>query len=162
VNAGGPPAGGFFDIDDGDLHAAVDRNFLAMAALVRHLIDPMIAAQWGRIIAITSLWVRQPSPNLILSNAARTGLTSYLKTASQAVAPFGVTINTLQPGLHQTDRLSALYGGDLTTAAATVPSKTLGRPEDFGAIAAFLASEQACYINGASIPVDGGLFSGLF
>jgi 3-oxoacyl-[acyl-carrier protein] reductase len=161
ANAGGPPSGGLFDVTEADLNAAVNRNFLAMASLVRHTIDPMIEARWGRIIAITSLWVRQPSPNLILSNAARSGLTSYLKTASQAVAQFGVTINTLQPGLHETERLTALYHGDLTAAARSVPSQTLGRARDFGAVAAFLASEQARYINGASIPIDGGLYSGL-
>lgn len=160
ANSGGPRAGGFFDMSPSDLQDALDRNFLAMASLVQGVVPAMVSQGWGRIVAITSLWVRQPSGNLILSNAARTGLTAYLKTAASAVAPSGITINTLQPGLHATERLSSL-GGDPKEMANSVPAKRLGEADEFGAVAAFLCSNQAGYINGCSIPIDGGLYSGL-
>ena len=117
--------------------------------------------QWGRVLAITSIAARQSSPHLILSATARAGLTGFLKTLASHVAADGVTVNSLQPGLHATDRLKALYGGDAGVAAATVPAGELGRPEDFGDVAAFLCSAQARFITGSAILVDGGAYLGL-
>ena len=117
--------------------------------------------KWGRIVAITSTSVREPMSNLILSNTARAGFTAFLKTVATEVAGDGVTVNSLQPGLHNTARLAGLYGGDLGAVAAAVPSGTLGDPADFGRIAAFLCSDSAKFVNGAALPVDGGALRGL-
>ena len=116
---------------------------------------------WGRVVAITSVSVRQPIPQLILSNTARAGVTGFLKTLALEVAPKGVTVNSVQPGLHATDRLRALYGGNVTRAAEGVPAGTVGDPDDFGKVVAFLCSEQARFIVGAALPVDGGTYRGL-
>ena len=98
-----------------------------------------------------------PAPaGLILSNTARAGATGFLKTLALEVAGDGVTVNSLQPGSHDTDRLRSLYGGDLSGAASATPTGAVGRPQDFGAVAAFLCSDQARFITGAAIPVDGG------
>jgi 3-oxoacyl-[acyl-carrier protein] reductase len=105
--------------------------------------------------------VRQPAPTLILSNTARAGTTAFLKTLATEVAPQGVTVNSVQPGLHATDRLAQLYGGDLSTAAATVPVRRIGDPDDFGAAVAFLCSEQARFITGTALSIDGGAYAGL-
>jgi 3-oxoacyl-[acyl-carrier protein] reductase len=83
-------------------------------------------------------------------------VTAFLKTLATEVAPSGVTVNTVQPGLHATPRLAELYGDQIARAAAAVPVGTLGSPDDFGATVAFLCSEHARFLTGASIPVDGG------
>ena len=113
------------------------------------------------MVAITSATVRQPSPSLILSNTARAGVTGFLKTLATEVAPHGVTVNTVQPGLHATDRMTHLYGGDTSGAAAAIPVREVGRPADFGQVVAFLCSAQARFITGAALPVDGGATQGL-
>src|SRR5437870_6410575 len=114
-------------------------------------VPAMRAQRWGRIVAITSLAVRQPNPALILSNTARAGATAFLKTLAREVAADGVTVNSVQPGLHATDRLVKLYGGDPAAAAAEVPAREVGDPADFGAVVAFLCSDHARFITGAAI-----------
>jgi 3-oxoacyl-[acyl-carrier protein] reductase len=121
----------------------------------------MQANRWGRVVAITSLSVRQPIGNLILSNTARAGATAFLKTLAKEVAADGVTVNSLQPGLHATQRLLDLYGGDSEAIGSQVPAGMLGDPEDFGAACAFLCSEQARFITGTALHVDGGASHGL-
>jgi 3-oxoacyl-[acyl-carrier protein] reductase len=116
---------------------------------------------WGRVVAVTSIAVREPIATLILSNTARAGLTGFLKTTAREVAGDGVTVNSLQPGLHRTARLTDVYGDDLSPLAATIPAGVIGDPDDFGAIAAFLCSDAASFITGAAIPVDGGGSHGL-
>jgi 3-oxoacyl-[acyl-carrier protein] reductase len=111
-------------------------------------------------VAITSIAVRQPIPDLILSNTARAGVTGFLKTVAREVARDGVTVNSLQPGLHRTERLTGL-DRDLDEVARSIPAGALGRPDDFGAVAAFLCSDAARYVTGAAIPVDGGAYAGL-
>lgn len=160
-NSGGPRAGGFYDVDIEDYQNAINSNMLASIELSMAAVPYMERTNWGRIIAITSLWVRQPSPNLILSNTARTGLTAFVKTMAHALAAKNITANTIQPGFHQTDRLKELNGDNMMAVANQVPAKKLGSPEDFGAVIAFLCSEQAKYITGISLPVDGGIYSGL-
>jgi 3-oxoacyl-[acyl-carrier protein] reductase len=110
---------------------------------------------------VTSIVVRQPSGNLILSNTARAGTTAFLKTLAREVAADGITVNSLQPGVFATERLQALYDGDLQKAAADVPAGRVGQPEEFGAVAAFLCSEHARYLTGAAIQIDGGSYTGL-
>jgi len=117
---------------------------------------------WGRVVAITSVSVRQPIATLILSNTARAGVTGFLKTLALEVARDGVTVNSVQPGLHTTDRVTGLYGGAVPEVLAkNIPAGVLGDPEDFGRVTAFLCSEAARFITGAHLPVDGGTYLGL-
>jgi 3-oxoacyl-[acyl-carrier protein] reductase len=161
ANGGGPPAGDFAAVTDVDDYArAFEQNALSAIALCRSAVPAMQAAGWGRVLAITSVAVRQPIPNLILSNTARAGLTGFLKTLAREVARDGVTVNSIQPGFHATERITGLHG-DVAGLAASVPAGTIGDPADFGAVAAFLCSEPARYLTGAAVPVDGGAYAGL-
>jgi 3-oxoacyl-[acyl-carrier protein] reductase len=160
ANAGGPPPGTFADIDDLDTYArAFELNCLSTIAMCREAVPAMQARAWGRVVAITSIAVRQPIPHLILSNTARAGVTGFLKTLAREVAPSGVTVNSLQPGLHDTERVRALTGGG--DVASGIPAGHLGDADDFGSFAAFLCSEQAKFVTGAAIPIDGGAYTGL-
>lgn len=156
ANAGGPPAGNFASITMAQYDEAIRTNMLATIAMCQACVPAMQSRGWGRVIAITSTSVREPIGNLILSNTARAGLTGFLKTLATEVAGDGVTVNSLQPGLHRTDRLARLYGGDLSAVAAATPTQTIGDPADFGRIAAFLCSDSAKFMTGTAIPVDGG------
>lgn len=160
TNAGGPPPGNFASTPVDAYAGAVALNLTSVVAMCKAAVPEMTERGWGRVVAITSISVRQPIANLILSNTARAGVTGFLKTLALEVAPDGVTVNSVQPGLHATDRLAALYG---TTdgLADGVPTRTLGDPADFGRVTAFLCSESARFITGAAIPVDGGSYAGL-
>lgn len=160
ANAGGPPPGNFASTDLGAYPDALQLNLLSTVAMCKDLIPSMQERGWGRVVAITSISVRQPIDQLILSNTARAGLTAFLKTTATEVAPDGVTVNTVQPGLHATDRLTQLYD-DLEVVASQLPTGVLGDPGDFGRVVAFVCSESARSITGASIPVDGGTAKGL-
>lgn len=172
-NAGGPPPGDFRAWDDGQWMAALHANMLAPISLIRSVIDPMIERRWGRIINITSRAVKMPLPLLGLSNGARAGLTGFVSGLAREVAPFGVTINNLLPGPFATDRLSqyaAKLGAErgMTAAAALSemaqenPTRRVGRPEEFGAWCAFLASEHAGYVTAQNFLLDGGAYPGVF
>jgi len=161
TNAGGPPPGTFASTPLEAYGPALDLNLLSVVAMCRAAVPAMRERGFGRVVAITSLAVRQPYAQLILSNTARAGVTGFLKTLAREVAADGVTVNSLQPGSHGTERLKELYGGSLDDAAAEVPAGFVGSPEDFGAVAAFLCSEHARFITGAAIPVDGGEYAGL-
>jgi 3-oxoacyl-[acyl-carrier protein] reductase len=161
ANAGGPPSGTFTSTDLEAYHAALDLNLVSVVAMCQGAVPAMRTRRWGRVVAITSVSVRQPIPGLILSNTARAGATGFLKSLALEVAGDGVTVNSVQPGLHATDRLRSLYGGDVAQAAAGVPAGVVGDPADFGAVVAFLCSEPARFITGTALPVDGGSFSGL-
>lgn len=160
ANAGGPPPGNFASTDFEAYESALRLNLLSTIALCRAALPAMIEQRWGRVVAITSSSVREPIDRLILSNTARAGVTGFLKTVAREVAPHGVTVNSLQPGLHATDRLTSLYG-DLDAVAASIPARALGDPDDFGHVAAFVCSEHAKFITGAAIPLDGGALHGL-
>ncbi|HBM55672.1 MAG TPA: short-chain dehydrogenase [Acidimicrobiaceae bacterium] len=160
ANGGGPPPGNFASTDVDAYPAALQLNLLSMVALAKAFVPPMQERGWGRVVAVTSAAVRQPMDYLILSNTARSGLTAFLKTTATEVAGDGVTVNTVQPGVHATDRLTQLYD-DLDEVARSVPTQRLGDPGDFGRIVAFLCSESARSITGASVPVDGGAVKGL-
>jgi 3-oxoacyl-[acyl-carrier protein] reductase len=161
ANAGGPPAGTFASTDVDAYLPALELNLLSTVAMCKAAVPAMVERGWGRIVAITSLTVRQPAASLILSNTARAGATGFLKTLAREVAPHGVTVNSVQPGSHDTDRLRELHGGDLAGAAAGIPAGTVGDPADFGAAVAFLCSERARFVTGVALPVDGGSFAGL-
>ncbi len=161
ANAGGPPGGDFAAIDDIDAYArAFELNALSTIAMCRAAVPAMQARQWGRIVAITSIAARQPIPNLILSNTARAGLTGFLKTLAREIASDGITVNSVQPGLHATERITGLYG-DVSGLGAGVPAGKVGDPGDFGRVVAFLCSQSANYVTGTAIPVDGGADGGL-
>jgi 3-oxoacyl-[acyl-carrier protein] reductase len=158
ANGGGPPPGRFADVSDPQEYArAFEVSCLSTIAMCAESVPTMQAQQWGRVVAITSIAVRQPIPYLILSNTARAGLTGFLKTLAREVAPDGVTVNSLQPGLHDTERLRSLGAADATG----IPAGRLGAAAEFGAVAAFLCSEHAAFLTGAAIPVDGGAYGGL-
>ncbi|MFN3215248.1 MAG: SDR family oxidoreductase [Acidimicrobiales bacterium] len=160
ANAGGPPPGTFASTDADAYPDALALNLLSTVWLCKRLVPGMQERKWGRVVAITSISVREPIGMLILSNTARAGLTGFLKTTATEVAADGVTVNSLQPGLHLTARLGGIYA-DHEALAETIPTKTLGDPDDFGRIAAFLCSDSAKFITGAAIPVDGGSAHGL-
>lgn len=154
TNAGGPPPGNFASTDVDAYPAALDLNLMSVVAMCKAAVPAMQAAGWGRVVAITSLAVRQPMAELILSNTARAGATGFLKTLAKEVAADGVTVNSIQPGLHRTARVKALYGGNLDDL-------TMGDADDFGSIVAFLCSQQANFLTGAQIHVDGGAYQAL-
>lgn len=154
ANGGGPPPGTFASTPLDRYPPALEQNLLSVVAMCQSVLPGMQARGWGRVVAITSLSVRQPMAELILSNTARAGVTGFLKTVAREVAPFGVTVNSVQPGLHDTERVRSLYGED------AVPGP-LGRADDFGAIVTFLCSEQAKFVTGVQLHVDGGAYAGL-
>ena len=161
VNAGGPPDGGYGSFEPADYLEALHLNLMSVVAMCYAVTEEMRERRWGRILAITSVTVRQPIANLILSNTARAGATGFLKTLAGEVAADGVTVNSIQPGLHDTTRLRSVWGDRLPAVTQKVPARQLGDPGDFGRVAALLCSEWAGYITGAAIPVDGGLAQGL-
>ena len=162
TNAGGPPPGTFETTEIDQYLAALELNLMSIVAMTKETVPEMQKKGWGRVLAITSISVRQPIPNIMLSNTARAGATGFLKTLALEVAQNNVTVNSIQPGIHSTDRVREIYGdADLEELAKTVPMKRIGSAEDFGKIAAFLCSEAAGYITGAAIPVAGGTYGGL-
>ena len=163
TNGGGPPPGGFAAFDVAAYAAAFELNAQAGIAMCLEAIPTMHANRWGRIVAITSAVVRSSAPTLILSATARAGYTAFLKTLAFEIAPDGITVNSVQPGSHATDRLRSLMGGDegMQRSAASVPVRRLGRPADFGATVAFLCSEAAGFQTGTAVLVDGGQFPGI-
>lgn len=154
VNGPGPSPGSALDTPASAYQAALDRSLLAVVHMCLAAVPGMREAGWGRIVAITSLGVRQPFPNLVLSNTARAGATGFLKTLATECAADGVTVNSVLPSLHDTARLRGLNGGNR-------PPGRVGEPADFGAVVAFLCSEQARFVTGTSVPVDGGAYQAL-
>jgi 3-oxoacyl-[acyl-carrier protein] reductase len=152
TNGGGPPAGTFATTDPAEYRSALELNCLSAIAMCTAAVPDMRVAGWGRVVAITSIAVKQPIANLILSNTARAGLTGFLKTLAREVADDGVTVNSLLPGFHDTERVRALGNAGISP---------LGRPEDFGRIAAFLCSDHARFVTGVALQVDGGVYAGL-
>ena len=161
INVPGTPAGTFASTALEEYGPALQNHVLSGVAMCKAAVPGMQARGWGRVVAITSVGVRQPFPDLILSNTGRSGLTAFLKTLALEVASDGVTVNSIQPGLHRTERLESWAGDRLAGMAAEVPAKAVGEPADLGAVVAFLCSEQAGYLTGTAIPVDGGLYRGL-
>lgn len=170
TNAGGPPPGTWSDWSRDDFLRAIDANMLTPVALMQATMPHMIAQGWGRVVNITSAAVRSPIAALGLSNTARSGLTGFVAGTSRQVAPFGVVINNLLPGIHATDRavsldtaVMAAKGITMDEAraerAATIPARRYGDPAEFGAMCAFLCSRHAGFIVGQNILMDGGAFN---
>jgi 3-oxoacyl-[acyl-carrier protein] reductase len=150
ANAGGPPQARALEVRADALLAAVNANQLTSIRLVQAAVPHMRAAGWGRICLIASSSVKQPIPTLAYSNAARTGLWAWAKTAAQDLAGDGITLNLACPGLHATDRVRELgFEG------------RLGDPDDFGSVVAFLCSQPAGFVSGTAVLVDGAGTVGL-
>ncbi len=167
TNAGGPPPGLWSDWSREDFIAALDANMLTPVALMQACLPAMMEAGWGRVVNITSSSVKAPIPQLGLSNAARAGLTGFVAGTARQVAPHGVTINNLLPGIHDTDRATSLDTGvsearGISMAAAradregTIPARRYGTAAEFGATCAYLCSAHAGFIVGQNIVHDGG------
>ena len=166
-NAGGPPPGKWTDWNRDDFIKAIDGNMLSAIALMQALVPGMMERGWGRVVNITSQSVRSPIAVLGLSNTARAGLTGFVAGMSRQVAGSGVVVNNLLPGIHATDRAVSLDGGVSKAQGismdearkqreANIPAGTYGTAEDFGATCAFLCSQQARFIIGQNILLDGG------
>jgi 3-oxoacyl-[acyl-carrier protein] reductase len=152
ANAGGPPLGHALEVDDGALLAALNANLLTSVRLVRAAVPHLRAAGWGRVCLITSVSVKQPIPNLALSNTARTGLWGWAKTAAADLAVDGITLNLVCPGPHATERARRV---------GFLDDGPVGDPDDFGKVVCFLCSDPAKFVSGAALQVDGGVTAGL-
>ena len=167
TNTGGPPPGPFESHSREAWHDALRQLLDSVLDLTRAALPGMKERRWGRIVNVTSIAVKQPVDNLILSNSVRAAVTGMARTLANEVAPFGVTVNNVLPGYTRTQRVEELAernaaraGGTAADAFAAwereIPMGRLGEPREFAALVAFLASERASYITGTSIPVDGG------
>ena len=163
LNGGGPPAGPAVGLTAEAVEEAVALLLTSHVTLVGRCLPHLRSSGRGRIVAIESSSVREPLPNLVLSNAVRPGVVGWLKTLARELGPDGITVNVVAPGRIDTDRLRAVYGpeGPTTADLAQVPARRLGSPAEIAAVVAFLASDRAAYLTGAVVPVDGGLTRGL-
>jgi 3-oxoacyl-[acyl-carrier protein] reductase len=173
VNAGGPPAGGFFDFHDDDWEKAWQTVVKWKISLVRRLLPLFIDQNYGRIVFIESVSVKQQVPNLILSNAMRPAVVGMAKTLSREVADKGITINVLAPGYHETSAMKRLYANTAKNLKISeeeaklifeknLPVKPMGKPEEMASLALWLLSPLSRYVTGQTISHDGGLIEGLF
>lgn len=170
-NAGGPPPGTFADFAVEDYRRALELNLLSAIDMTRRVVPSMQKRNWGRIVNIASIAVKQPIGNLILSNTARTALIGFAKTIATELAPQGILVNNVCPGIIFTDRIKELTGAaspaeiapgtPVADLLAKVPLGRVGLPHEFGAVAAFLCSSRAGYVTGVTLQVDGGSFVGL-
>lgn len=173
TNAGGPPAGKFDQLSADQWEEAARLTLFSAIELTRLVLPGMKAQNWGRILNITSIAVKQPVDNLILSNSLRAAVTGFARTLANEVATNGITVNNILPGYTRTERVEELaqmmaqkQGIDAASFKAKweqeIPMRRLGEPREFAALAAFLVSERAAYITGTSIQVDGGWIRSLF
>ncbi len=172
-NCGGPPAGYFDNLDDEHWQGAFDQVLLSAVRFTRAVLPDMKKNNWGRIINITSISVKQPIDNLILSNALRSAVVAMAKTLSSEVGKYNITINNIAPGYTLTGRLYELaverakttgesHEHVLASMAANVPLNRLARPDEIASLIVFLASELAGYITGTTIQIDGGVIKSLY
>ncbi len=172
-NAGGPPFGFFEDFESPEWQSALELNLLSGIYLAKKTVPLMKKQNWGRIVNITSIAVKQPIDGLILSNTSRAGLVGFSKTLSNELAKDNILVNNICPGRIYTDRIKALaekraaqsgieYEKAIEEMENDIPLRRIGTPEELAALACFLASEKASYITGTTIQVDGGLLRGLF
>jgi 3-oxoacyl-[acyl-carrier protein] reductase len=173
TNAGGPPPGRFENLTQETWERATNLTLNSVLELTRAVLPGMKERGWGRILNITSISVKQPVDNLILSNSLRAAVTGFARTLANEVATHGITVNNILPGYTRTERveelaLAAAEREGISRAEAfakwenEIPMKRLGEPHEFAALAAFLVSERASYITGSSIAVDGGWIRSTF
>lgn len=167
TNAGGPPAGRFDQLTAEQWEKATQLTLFSAIQFARLVLPEMKARGWGRILNITSIAVKQPVDNLMLSNSLRAGVTGFARTLANEVAAEGITVNNILPGYTRTERVEELAQMMAEKQGITaqefkarweaeIPMRRLGEPKEFAALAAFLVSERASYITGTSIQVDGG------
>ncbi len=172
-NCGGPEAGTFMQLGEKSWQSAFEQVLLSAVRLCNMVVPDMILKEWGRIINITSVAVKQPMDNLMLSNSLRNGLIGFAKTLSNEVAKYNITVNSVAPGYTLTNRIydlavnrakqsSKSHEEILTEIAKEIPMNRLASPEEIAAAVVFLASKQASYITGNTIQVDGGLVKGIY
>ena len=171
-NAGGPKPGNFASTGIDQFIPAVELSMMSSIRLTYGTVEAMKAKGWGRIVYITSVSVKQPIPFILLSNTARAGLTGFMKTVAREIAATGVTLNAVLPGAHQTDRIMQTVRQEaadtgiseeeaLKKRAEEIPTRTIGDAGDFGGLVAFLCSQQARFITGENVLIDGGAYAGL-
>ncbi|HEV8472902.1 MAG TPA: SDR family oxidoreductase [Methylomirabilota bacterium] len=168
ANAGGPARGFFEELSDEQWQQAFELSLLSVVRLIRAVLPGMQARKWGRVLTIQSVSVKQPLPDLLLSNAVRPGTAGLMKTLAGRFGKDGITFNTVCPGRIMTDRfMSGLKTSGLSReeylarGSAEIPLGRVGTPEEFANVIAFLASERASYVTGVAVQVDGGLVRGL-
>lgn len=173
TNTGGPKAAGSADLSDGDWAAGVESTLMNVVRLTRLALPGMRAAKWGRIVHITSLVAKQPTPLLTISSTLRAGLSGFTRTLALETAADGITVNAVLPGHVMTDRQTHLaevrstaegisMDEYFTRTAAAIPAGRIGKPEEIGTVIAFLCGAPASYLTGQSLLVDGGLVQGTF
>jgi 3-oxoacyl-[acyl-carrier protein] reductase len=172
TNSGGPPAGPFESFSAEQWEAATRLLLHSSVGLARQVLPGMKERHWGRILNITSIAVKQPVDNLILSNSLRAAVTGFARTLANEVAQFGITVNNIMPGYTRTERVEELSRMMAEKEGITpaefiarwekeIPMRRIGEPREFAALAAFLVSERASYITGTSVPADGGWIKAL-
>jgi 3-oxoacyl-[acyl-carrier protein] reductase len=163
TNSGGPPPGQFDSFEKGDWDNAYELLLASTIGLIKGFLPGMKAKKSGRIIGITSRAVKEPVPNLILSNSVRASVVGLLKTLALELGPYNITVNNVMPGYTNTERLQKLLVANpgMKNAIDQTPLQRMGEPDEFAAAVAFLASERASYITGVSLPVDGGSIKSL-
>jgi 3-oxoacyl-[acyl-carrier protein] reductase len=172
TNTGGPPAGPFEAHSPEAWEAAVRQNLFSVLNLVREVLPGMRERKWGRIINITSIAVKQPSDNLILSNSVRAAVTGFARTLATETAADGITVNNVMPGFTRTERLTELAGKRAQIKGCDpqdiwdlwhreIPMGRVGETHELASLVAYLASEKASYITAQSIAVDGGWIKSL-
>ena len=171
-NSGGPKPGTFRDISEADLDDAYRAVLKYNIRMIRLCLPYMEQEGWGRIINITSVTVKEPAPNMILSNIFRSAVVSYAKTISKELIGKGITINNIAPGYFRTDRVTQLMEARAKEEGVTVeayeqkaiadfPHERYMDPGELGDLVCYLCSEQARSINGTTFPIDGGILHGL-
>ncbi len=172
MSTGGPRSGNFGDVEPEDFTRSANDLIESLVRLVKGVLPGMQNVGWGRVLAVTSMSAAQPVDNLILSNTMRAGITGLMKSLANEYGRDGITFNALMPGYTETGRMESLlqgvaktsgmsYDEAVATVAKDVPMRRIGQPEEFAALAAFLASTRASYITGTSIAVDGGYIKGI-
>lgn len=172
VNSGGPKPGTFREITEADLDEAYNSVLKYNIRMINQCLPYMEQKEWGRIVNIASITVKEPAPNMILSNIFRSAVVSYAKTISKELIRKGITVNSVCPGYFKTDRVAQLITNNSAAegispqeyeerAIAGFPHKRYINPQEFGCLVCYLCSMQAGSINGATIQIDGGLISGL-
>lgn len=162
VNCGGPPTGRFFDMANMDWVSAFEGTLMSAVCAIQAFVPIMEAGGWGRIVIIGASGYREPQPKLAVSDAMRASVAVVAKVMSDEMAPKNITVNTIAPGMFETDRMRQILGPDFVQrTSAAVPMRRLGNPEEVGDLCAFLCSKLAGYITGQTIVIDGGVQRGV-